>query len=114
MCMVRNQLFKHNGFINKRIPFEVMQKLLGLRLLLERSTNQKDQNISSNLIGCKESHWFGTSLVVQWLRLRTPNAGGLGLVPGRGTRSRMPQLKTPHAPTKRSHVPQLKDPACRN
>ena len=35
----------------------------------------------------------GTSLVVQWLRLPTPNAGGLGSVPGRGTRSRMPQLR---------------------
>ena len=35
----------------------------------------------------------GTSLVVQWLRLRAPNAGGLGSIPGQGTRSRMPQLK---------------------
>ena len=31
-----------------------------------------------------------TFLVVQWLRLRTPNAGGLGLMPGPGT-------KIPHA-----------------
>ena len=29
----------------------------------------------------------GTSLVVQWVRLCTPNAGGLGLIPGQGTRS---------------------------
>ena len=28
-----------------------------------------------------------TSLVVQWLRLCIPNAGGLGLIPGQGTRS---------------------------
>ena len=35
----------------------------------------------------------GTSLVVQWLRLRAPNAGGWGLIPGQGTRSRMPQLR---------------------
>ena len=49
----------------------------------------------------------GTSLVVQWLRLCAPNAGGLGSIPGQGTRShmpqlraRMPQLKTPHAATK--------------
>ncbi|TEA30144.1 hypothetical protein DBR06_SOUSAS4810005, partial [Sousa chinensis] len=48
-----------------------------------------------------------TSLVVQWLRLHAPNAGGPGLIPGRGTRShilqlrlRMPQLKIPHAATK--------------
>ena len=28
----------------------------------------------------------GASLAVQWLRLCTPNAGGAGLIPGRGTR----------------------------
>ena len=28
----------------------------------------------------------GTSLVVQWLRLCAPNAGGMGLVPGWGTK----------------------------
>ena len=30
--------------------------------------------------------FLGTSLAVQWLRLRTSNAGGVGLSPGRGTR----------------------------
>ena len=35
----------------------------------------------------------GTSLVVQWLRLQAPNAGGLGLIPGQGTRSHTPQLR---------------------
>ena len=43
--------------------------------------------------------YTGTSLVVQWLRLHAPNAGGPGSIPGPGTRS---------------HVPQLKDPACHN
>ena len=33
---------------------------------------------------------LGTSLVVQWLRLCALNAGGLGSIPGQGTRSRMP------------------------
>ena len=37
----------------------------------------------------------GTSLVVQWLRLHTPNAGGLGSIPGQGTRAHMPQLSVP-------------------
>ena len=32
----------------------------------------------------------GTSLVVQWLRLSAPNAGGPGSNPGQGTRSHMP------------------------
>ena len=30
--------------------------------------------------------------MVQWLRLLTPSAGGLGLIPGQGTRSHKPQL----------------------
>ena len=39
----------------------------------------------------------GTSLAVQWLGLHAPNAGGLGSIPGRGTRSHM------HAATKTWH-----------
>ena len=41
---------------------------------------------------------FGTSLVVQWVRLCVPNAGGLGSTPGQGTRSHM------HAATKSLHA----------
>ena len=33
-----------------------------------------------------------TSLVVQWLRLQTPNTGALGLIPGQGIWSHMPPL----------------------
>ena len=50
---------------------------------------------------------LGTSLVVQGLRLCTPNAGGPGSTPGQGTRSHM------HAATKSSHDA-TKEPACRN
>ena len=35
----------------------------------------------------------GTSLVVQWLRLCTLNAGGLGSISAQETRSQIPQLK---------------------
>jgi hypothetical protein len=35
----------------------------------------------------------GDVLVVHWLRLCTPNAEDLGLVPGQGTRSHIPQLR---------------------
>ena len=42
----------------------------------------------------------GTGLMVQRLRLCAPNAGGLGSIPGQGTRSHMLQLKIPHAATK--------------
>lgn len=40
----------------------------------------------------------GTFLMVPWLRHHTPNAGGPGLIPGRGTRSHMLQLSS-HATT---------------
>ena len=43
-------------------------------------------------------------MVVQWLRLQAPNAAGLGSVPGQGTRSHKPQLKSPHAPVKSPHT----------
>ena len=32
--------------------------------------------------------------MVQWLRFCAPSAGGPGSVPGQGTRSHMPQLKS--------------------
>ena len=35
----------------------------------------------------------GTSLVVQWLRLRTSNSGGPGSIPAQGTGSHMPLLR---------------------
>ena len=46
---------------------------------------------------------FGTSLVVEWLRLCAPNSGGLGSIPGQGTTSHTLQLKIQHATTKTWH-----------
>ena len=43
----------------------------------------------------------GTSLVVQRLRLCAPNGGGLGSIPGQGTRSHMLQLRPGAAKKKR-------------
>ena len=55
----------------------------------------------------KEIHTPGTSLVAQWLRLRAPNTGGPGSIPGRGTRSYIPATtKSLHAATK--------EPTCLN
>ena len=45
-------------------------------------------NLHFDRLGLKRQ--WGTSLAVQWLRLHTPNAGGAGSIPGRGT-------KMPHA-----------------
>ena len=45
--------------------------------------------------------------MVQWLRFRAPNAGGLGSIPGQGTRSRMPQLRPGAAKFKKKNVIQI-------
>ena len=50
------------------------------------------------------AHAKGTSLVVQWLRFRAPDAGGLGLIPRQGTRSHMPQLRVHMSQLKILHV----------
>ena len=44
-------------------------------------------------IWCYKEHALGASLVVQWLALQAPNAGGPGFSPGQGTRSSMLQLR---------------------
>jgi len=41
--------------------------------------------------------------VLQWLRLSTPNAEGLGSISGQGTRSHVPQLKILHTATNSRH-----------
>ena len=43
---------------------------------------------------------FRDFLVAQWLRLCAPDAGGLGSIPGQGTRSHTQQLRV--------HMPQLR------
>ena len=47
-------------------------------------------------------------LVIQWLRLPAPSAGGSGSIPGQETRSHMPQLKILHAAAKIQDPPQLR------
>ena len=54
-------------------------------------------NINSWLKKKKKKKLSGTSLLVQLLRLHSPSAEGPGSYPGQGTRS---------------HILQLKDPAC--
>ena len=46
----------------------------------------------------------GTSLVVQWLRLLAPKAGGLGLIPGQGTTSHILQQR-PGTAKEINHLP---------
>lgn len=46
---------------------------------------------------------LGTSLVLQWQRLHTPNVGSPGSIPGQGTTSHMQQLKIPRVSTRTQH-----------
>ena len=50
----------------------------------------------------------GIFLVVQWLRLCAPNAGGRGLMPGQRTRYHTLQLKIPNATAKTHHSQKTK------
>ena len=52
---------------------------------------------------------YGTFLVIQWLRLRAPNAGGPGVTAGRGPRSYMSQqgLKIPCAAVTKTQCSQI-------
>ena len=50
---------------------------------------------SMNTMLLRKDFW-GTSLVVQWLRLWSPNAGNLHSIPGQGSRFHMLQLKSSH------------------
>ena len=51
--------------------------------------------------------------MVQWLRLHTPNAGGLGLIPGQGNRSQTLPLSVHMPQLKRSYVPQQRSSAAK-
>ena len=52
-------------------------------------------NIISHQGNAMQNPSEGTSLVVQWIRLCTPNAGAMGLIPDQEPRSCMPQFKIP-------------------
>ena len=89
--------------------FWLRQVLVAACTLLSCSTNNFNIVICALLEGfaLKTRVQRGTALVVQWIRLRAPNAGGPGSIPGQGTRSHM------HAATKSSHAT-AEEPACRN
>ena len=67
---------------------------------------QDDIDTHKKSVETRKHHEFGTSLLVQWLRLSALNAGGPGSIPGQGTRSH-------NATAKRFHVPQLRPHAAK-
>ena len=81
------------GILIHHKAFSQEQKLQNLfyeaRITDTNSPQRQDQkkNLQTDIY---EEYIFkkskiGTSLVVQWLRLHTPNARDLGLIPGQGT-----------------------------
>ena len=72
----------------------------------------KNGPLQKNLKKKKKKCRLRTSLVVQLLRLRTPNAGGPASIPGQGTRSHMPQLRA-RMPQRRSRMLQLRPGAAK-
>ena len=82
-----------------RLP---QRKLIKLRVQ-SITSSETDENSTPRFPSVKKTK-LGTSLVVQRLRLCTPNQGVPSSILGQGTRSHMPQLKIPHASTK--------DPTC--
>ena len=66
------------------------------------------------MLSTNQKSTIGISQVVQWVRLHAPNAGGLGLTPGQGTRSQIHAATiSPHATTKK-HTCRNKDPVYHN
>ena len=71
---------------------------------MKTDSNSRNNNVKDWYVWLYKNVCRGTSLVVQWLRLHAPNAGGPGSIPGQETRSWMQQLKIPHAATKILHA----------
>ena len=74
----------------------VSVSLLDEQILMARNKQTKKSWYLSNKkhgLPIHQKLLFGTSLVVQWLRLCAPNSGGLGSIPGQGARSHMQQLR---------------------
>ena len=105
-----NKLFYNRKFISLSpwsyisIPFFLwnfilMKYILCLKVFYWSLTHTSLQQECVYTLKSLNCVCFGTSLVVQWVRLCTPNSGGPGSIPGQGTRSRMLLLSL-RAPTK--------------
>ena len=68
----------------------ILFHMVGRFVTCSPSTRPYEDDVPAIRNGCS-----GASLVVQQVRLPAPNTRGLGLIPGQGIRSCMPQLKDP-------------------
>ena len=66
----------------------------------QKKNKVKMFNLYKSNTSTNENYAEGNSLVVEWLRLRAPNAGGLSSIPAQGIRSHTLQLKILHTGAK--------------
>ena len=68
--------------------FQCTSTILWICLYQQQNTDKSYKNsaLIVFIILTNKSNQWGTSLVVQWLRLHTSNAGDPGSIPGRGTK----------------------------
>ena len=94
----------HNQILTQKTITEHRKQTNDTRSKDLLSTTQKVQKSLYTMNNIKIAS--GTSLGVQWLRLRAPSAGGWGSIPGQGTRSRshMPQLRSSVAKLKKNCI----------
>ena len=87
--------------------------IIGLLQRIFKDTNQ--QQDTQNEFPNKRTSIFGTSLVVQWLRVHALNTGGPDTIPDKGIRSYTLQPRVRMLQVKISHVPKkFKDFVCLN
>lgn len=75
------------GHLSSETSFKINQILTGA------GGGEAEFNMKENL--------KGAFLVVQWLRPPAPSEGGLGSIPGPGTRPHVLQMNIPHAAARR-------------
>ena len=81
----------HSSILAWKIPWTEKLGRLQSKGLQKSQTKLSTHTLLKFLGHSKQKKIFlGTSLVVQWLRLHTPNAGGPGSITGQGTTSCMP------------------------
>ena len=84
----------HEGMSVKEVEVRILSgPNCGKMTLLYSKGLQEAVERGKLIYSYENTELLGTFLVVQWLRRCSPSAGGLGVIPGQGTRSHRPQLR---------------------
>ena len=89
--LLEKEMATHSSTLAWKIPWTEepvrLQSMGSQRVGYDWATSMlKDRCLRKQNFMKFRNFFFFTSLVVQWLRLCTPNAGGPGSIPGQGTR----------------------------